>query len=334
MNLIHTKSPCCRGDIRHFGKRRRQCAVCLKTWRIRLKKRGRKRMRAPASLALRFINHELPTLRQLAKRKNHSKDYFQRRLVRSLESYLKRQSLASYELIGYDDPLILVADAMWHRIHGDEWTIYIALLKTIGGDKAMIMPPTIIPGHECTDGWLEKLARIEVPFLNRIKAVVCDGVPTLLVHAHRRGWLIQRCHFHLISSFQNYATTGPRSTNKQFAVTLMMKVKKIITTRDTKQLIELKQYFTNLLNNVKSRGLRRVINGLLRDLPQFRTYLDYPELNLPTTSNSAESAVQMIRDLLYRARGLNSPQALDSWIKALFLAKQTIVCNGNKSTKK
>src|SRR3990167_1503103 len=57
MKKLHAKSPCCRARVVKFGARRRQCAFCKKTWRLRKKKRGRSRLRGNSPLLLRFPNH-------------------------------------------------------------------------------------------------------------------------------------------------------------------------------------------------------------------------------------------------------------------------------------
>jgi len=41
MAPLHAKSLCCGAQVRRFGRRRRQCTLCKRTWRIRQKKRGR-----------------------------------------------------------------------------------------------------------------------------------------------------------------------------------------------------------------------------------------------------------------------------------------------------
>lgn len=329
---MHAKSPCCRGDIRRFGSRRRQCVLCRHTWRIRQKKRGRKRTRVSSDLAQRFLNHKLPSLRCLADQKRVGREYLRRRMERSLEHYLATTPV-SHDLLQGEEPLVMIADAMWHWIGHKKWTIYVILLKPLHCTTAVIMPVLLHPGHECDEGWRIALEGIGEDRLKLVVALVSDGVHTLLRHANRYGWHIQRCHFHLISSIQNYATTGPRSKNRAFAITLMNIVKELITTHDEKRVSEITESLRTLLLNLRSRGLRRVISGLLDNLPQFRTYLTYPELNLSTTSNAAESTIQMIRDLLYRTRGFNTPQSLGKWIRALFLAKPIIKCNGYKSTK-
>lgn len=331
MLIQHPKSPCCRASVQRFGKRRRRCGACHHTWRIRQKKRGRKRIRVSPDLAYKFLNHEISSLRCLARQRKVGREYLRRRLERSLDHYLATTHV-SYSLIKGSKPLVMIADAMWYWARDEKWTVYMILLKPLHCNTAVIMPALIYPGHECYDGWKIALESIEECRLKRVIALVSDGVNTLLQHATQYGWITQRCHFHLISSLQNYATTGTRSRNREFAITLMDTVKELITTHDEQRVAEIIESLTKLLLKLRSRGLRRVVSGLLKDLPQFRAYLTYPELNLPTTSNAAESSIQMIRNLLYRSRGFNTISSLQKWIRALFIAKPTIKCNGYKST--
>lgn len=55
MTPIHAKSPCCGALVRRFGKRRRQCTHCKRTWRVRKKKRGRKHTRHTEALLRRIL---------------------------------------------------------------------------------------------------------------------------------------------------------------------------------------------------------------------------------------------------------------------------------------
>lgn len=289
-------------------------------------------MRVHADLVKRFINKDTPSIRSLARQKPQSREYIRRRITRSLETLLSKTKFSD-KTLGTKGPLIMIADAMWYWIRKKKWTLYVILLKPIHGNSAVIMPVAVLPGHECADGWKTALDRLGKKRLNRVVALVSDGVSGLATYAKEHGWLTQRCHFHLLSSLQNYASTGSRSKNRPFAVYLTDTVRELVTTKDEQRVAALQQELQVLLGNLRSRGLKRVLNGLLMDLSHFRTYLDHPELNLPTTSNAAESAIQMIRDLLYRARGFSSVRSLKNWIRALILVRSTIVCNGHKSTK-
>jgi hypothetical protein len=229
-------------------------------------------------------------------------------------------------------PLVLVADAMWYRIAGEKFTVYITLLKAIDENKAFVLMPTIVPGHECTDGWREALWRIPPDVFPLIRAVVSDGVKSLHCVTSQFPWVHQRCHFHLLNSVQNYATTGPRSAQPELAAFLMKTAKTIIATTDKVELERTIETACRIFNTTRSRGVRRVFRGLIRDLPEFRAYLDQPEFRLPTTSNAAESVMQYMRDLLYRARGFRSQGSFTRWITALLYVNRWINCNGSSST--
>lgn len=332
MNSMHAKSPCCREGIRRFGERRRQCTKCGHTWRIRRKKRGRKRKRTTIDPIVRFLKHKVPSLRTAASLRARGREEIRRRYERSL-NYLLAHPPPLEDFIPDDAPLIIIADGIWLWVRGRKWTIYIVLLRSVRSDTAIILPPLVMKGHECGDGWRRALAAIGRERLNRVVALVSDGVWGLVNEAHERGWVIQCCHFHLLSQFQNYATTGPRSKHQAFAIALLRKAQEIVTTTSPRRLRKLRRYFQALARRSRSRGLRRISRGVLRDLDEFRSFLDHPELNLPNTSNAAESMIRQIRGLFYRTRGFRSSRSLNRWVRALSIVKPTIACKGKKSTK-
>ena len=77
-----------------------------------------------------------------------------------------------------------------------------------------------------------------------------------------------------------------------------------------------------------SRQLRPILRGFITHVNDFRTYLHHPELNLPRTSNSAESFIGCMEELLHRLRGVLSVDALEKWVEALVKYRQKIICNG------
>ena len=83
-----------------------------------------------------------------------------------------------------------------------------------------------------------------------------------------------------------------------------------------------------IMDETSSRVLRSVLSGFLTHYRDYRTYLVYPELYLPRTSNTAESLIGMIRSLCYRARGFRTIHALRAWIEALIKHRRTVRCNG------
>lgn len=325
MNIQHAKSPCCRATIQHFGKRRRRCSQCHKTWRIRKKKRGRKLKRTNEQLIVSYLQKRSPPLRISAHQKGRSKSRLQRELNRSLKKYIKEHGNDWLSLLKHRGKLIAIADAIWYRVHGQKYTIYIILLRPLNTNQAVICPPLTVVGHEGLLGWKAAFDGLPANLKTRIAGVVCDGAGSLVALIKFHGWIVQRCHFHLIAAVQNYLTTGPRSLNRKYACEVMGIVQKFLVSRKPESFLQKLEVVRQLS---RSRGLRRVLNGLILNYTDYHSYQKYPGLHLPATSNSAESCIQCIRDLMYRCRGFRSLAALQYWLTAIIIFKSTIRCNG------
>lgn len=337
MPIHYTNSPCCQGTIYRYGRRRRQCAICRKTWSVWQRPRGRKALAVDGTLATRYLARELPSLKVLARTDGCTTQAISARLTQSLVAYLAGAHLA-YEaelarLTAQRIPLVVVVDALWHHLEQQAWTTYLVLVKPITQDRAFILKPVISQGHECLSGWQETLGSIPPLIRGLIQGVVCDGGGPLNQALRAYPWITQRCHFHLLSQLQNYATTGSRSTDPAFSRYLMRQTHLVLRTTTS---AELNRGLANLRvaqAQTTSRGIRRVLRGLFRDLVEFRAYLQHPELNLPTTTNAAESTVQMVRDLLYRARGFRTATSYGRWITARLYLQKYIICRGNLQQK-
>ena len=333
MNTKHTKSPCCGASIQHWGNRRRACSRCHKTWRIRQKKRGRKSKRIDGKMVVKYLNKQLPPLRVLAQQRSCEKSVLQTKLQNSSKIYVQKNQEGWKRALRRSGDLLAVADAIWYRVAGQKHTIYVILLRPADSTRAIICPPLILPGHEDYLGWQQAFDHLPSKFKTRILALICDGGTGLILAARSRGWIIQRCHFHLISAIQNYLTTGPRSAQRAYALHVLQTVQGLLRTNKQKEVLLLLTELTEIRDQSTSRGLRRVLGGLLQNYSDYHRYLKYPQLNLPTTSNSAESFIQCIRDLMYRCRGFRSLTSLKCWLAASAIFKKTIQCNGKKPTK-
>ena len=328
MKKLHAKSPCCRASIQRFGQRRRRCSKCYQTWRIHKKKRGRKQKRANPDFILWYLQRNGPSLRTIAKQKGCGKDKIQVMLRRSLELYLKKNKKYWYKSLKGNDKLIAVVDAIWYHVKEEFYTIYIILLRPVKSNQAVICPPIIIQGREDFNGWKQALKSLPNSLEKRIIALVCDGATSLITLARLNKWILQRCHFHLIASVQNYLTTGPRSAQREYAFYVLGIVRELLKTNDPKKIQRLQRELWQIRLKSKSRGIRRVLGGLIKHYKDYHAYLNYPELNLPITSNSAESFIQCIRHLMYLCRGFRSYTTLNNWLTVLSLFKKTIRCNG------
>lgn len=328
MKKLHAKSPCCGAPIQRFGQRRRRCAQCHGTWRVHKKKRGRKRKRVNHNLVISYLERNIPSLRAIAKRKGCSKDSIQVMLRRSLELYVKQKKEQWWLSLKNSGSLIAIVDAIWYHVREEFYTIYIILLRPIKSTQATICPPVIIQGREDFNGWEEAFNSLPDILKKRIIALVCDGATSLVALARLKRWILQRCHFHLIAAVQNYLTTGPRSAHRDYAFYVLDTVRELLRTNDPKKVQKMRRKLREIRQASNSRGIRRVLGGLIKSYKDYRAYLNYPELNLPTTSNSAESFIQCVRDLMYRCRGFRSYTTLNNWLTALSLSKKTIRCNG------
>lgn len=320
MKTLHENSPCCQGLIRRFGKCRRQCAVCRRTWRVWKRKRGRDRLRPNTRLILNYLAGK-----RLSFKAGVNREFIRRRLNASLKQYLRQKSWNHPEI---NRPFIAIVDAMWHTVEKQACTVYFVLIRPVGSNQAWILPPIIIPGQESATGWQITLEQIPVDLRRHLRALVCDGYPHLVYLAKRQGLLVQRCHYHLIASIKNYVTIGPLSRNQTLGKMILTAVQTALATRDETILAETWDELWVLIKLVKSRELKARLRGFLIYINDFRTYQKYPELNLPTTSNAAESLIQCVRDLMYKARGFRTQTSFLNWIKAYCLFKQTIICNG------
>lgn len=320
MKKLHVKSPCCRGEIIRYGNRRRQCASCSKTWRVRKKKRGRDHLRINSQLILDYLNKKRSVFKTKA-----NQERFRYRLNLSLNYFLAH---TEWSHPPGDCPLITVVDAMWEIVEGIECTVYVILLRPVDSDQAWILPPVIVPEKESANGWEITLENIPTQLKKRIVALVCDGEPHLVFQAKQLGWLVQRCHFHLIASIKNYVTNNPLSRKRLLGKMVLEAAHIALSTQDETTLEQALDDLMLLSKLTKNKKLKSRLTGFVKHIDDFRTYLKYPKLNLPHTSNTVESLIQCLRDLQYRARGFRTAKSFIRWMKAICLFKKIMTCAG------
>lgn len=326
----HLKSACCRALVIRYGGKRRQCIKCRTTWTVRPKKRGRKPAKPPRGLIESYFVHDTPNVRSLARRLGCGRDRAQRLLMKSLVRHVSMHSSDWSKKIPRRGTLIVVADAIWHWLKDKKITIYILLLRPRKDAAALLCPPFFAFGHETAGGWRDALRSLPNQMLARIRGLVCDGHVALVAMGKRRHWKVQRCHFHLLANLQMYL--GPRQHPRTIAILSL--VRQLITTIDEPLITRTLARIGVLKSHSNSRGIRRVLSGLETNYRDFQTYLRYPKLNLPTTSNSAESCINGVRDLMRRCRGFRSLRALRLWVNGYMMWKKTIRCSGKHQQKK
>ncbi len=322
MKNIHAQTVCLRHSWYRFGSRRRRCRLCGKTWRPHPRRRGPKRKRAEISSAIRYLDNTLGSLRGAARSRKIPRETFRRRFAKSLDVFLHRARFAE---IPETEVLIAIADATGVRILGKQWTLYCILLRPIKTDYAVIVPPLLLPGREGSE-WRGVFKALDQRLQERICALVCDGNPRLLEVGKERGWVIQRCHFHLKAHLRSYLSWWSKGRSRIWALLAFFAIETALTTRDQTQLLRQEKVLEHLVPLLRSKKARWTIRHFLRACPQFRSYLLHPDLRLPTTSNAAESLIGLAKVHLRRTRGFTTRKALFRHIVAVFERKQTIHC--------
>lgn len=320
MITLHAKSPCCHSAVKRYGGRRRQCSRCGKTWRIRLKRRGPKLSRTPKFLLERVFNHGWP-LQACVRKRTISRASLAKRLRRALNIFINRPRSYHFRK---SERFILIIDAEWYRFKKEYWTAYFMAVKSVSADRATILDPILLPGKETLAPWEEVLLTIPHGLHSRIIALITDGFRGNRSLLKGKNWLIQRCHFHLLSAFQRYRGKRKKLKGRSAREELYQTAKLLLATIEPHRVKCLTSVMLKLVanNNLPVR-LRMTVNEFIRHLYDFHTYLRYPELHLPNTTNVMESINSMVRS---HTKRINNPSALRKWILATVRHHPKLVC--------
>jgi hypothetical protein len=227
-------------------------------------------------------------------------------------------------------PLIVLIDGLYFRFKGRPWVLYLMALKPCHQNRAVFLDPLLFPGREQIGCWTQTIGTIPVGAQKRIRALVSDQIRGITSLTSRKGWVLQLCHFHLISQLQ-----GNRGTRNRKIVGRTMREACYQLTRQALELPDgpkLERILGRLKQLVRqpsgARRTRMVVREFLRRTHQFRAYRKYPHLELPTTTGTVEAMGRIVRDLMRRTRSIRSPEALQLWATAMIRMHPEIMCNG------
>jgi hypothetical protein len=146
----------------------------------------------------------------------------------------------------------------------------------------------------------------------------------------RQGWIVQLCHFRLISQLQGSRGRRKRKlAGRPVRETLYRLTRQALELPDGARLQSVLKRLEGLVQKpMGSRVIRMVVREFLRRTEQFRAYRTYPELSLPTTTGTVEAMGRRVRDLMRQTRSIRSPQALQLWATALIRMRPRVMCNG------
>jgi len=315
------KSACCHAPVQHFGGRRRRCARCGRTWRIHLHRRGRKRARLLVSVVRHTIGER------------HALAYQRPGVGRSVAGQRKRFQRTLHRWLAHSQPpavppgpLILLIDAVWCTFAQRDWTLYLIAFKPLGESRAYFIDPCVLPGREAGRTWERVLHDVAPEVLTRVVAVVSDGFRGSHTLARRHQWLHQRCHFHLVAQLHERRGRHLRLVLTGTTRTLYDAIREVVATDSPRVLRRLQRQLRAAVARPECpRRVRLIVHGVLRHLAAFRTYQQYPQLGLPTTTNVVESMARRLRD---RIRTLRTPAALQRWAVAIIRLRPILKCNG------
>ena len=324
MNKKHEKSSCCRANVIRWNSKRRRCCACGKTWSVWKKRRGRKKKRTDTSLARAFLNREIASLSSVARKRGCSPARMQNTLKKSRDLFTESTPWQPVP----EGHLVMVADAVVEYIEGHWHTVYLMLVRAVCGTEAIILPPLIKRGTETAAGWKQAIDSLPETVEKRVVALVCDGHNGLTTEAKWRGWLLQRCHFHLLARIQSRRSRWKIARHKVEAEKIFHHVRPVLEHPDEHELTESLSILEEIGWTSTSPEIRKVLSGFVRNFGDYRLYLKRPDLHLPTTNNTAESLASSIANLKYRMRGFPTLNSFTRWIVALLKFKKKVACNG------
>lgn len=314
MVIEHAKSTCCKAKIIRYGSKRRQCTGCLKTWRIKPCKRGRKSQRIKSHFIKNIIEEGKKIKHLSSDKRTYERN--RKRFTKSLNAFVVKPRSCFIR----GKKLVLFVDAQWQRFEGEYWTLYFLAVKSIDSDKVSVLDPALFQGRESLKAWRSCICNLPSGIKKRIIAAVSDGFHGLDHFIITQGWIVQRCHFHLIKELQRRRSKHKSLPDKNIREAIYLSVRTLLNTTSDRGLNELIR-----LANRKDcpKKLRMLVHEFCRCKNMFRSYLYHPELCLPNTNNVMESIGSVVRD---KTRKLRTPKSWYKWAVATIRKHPKFVC--------
>lgn len=273
---------------------------------------------------LAFSSHE--SLRHRATRFGEGRESLRRRHAKQIDILLKKLPLPVVPA----GQTIAVIDGYQLFFGKQPWTLYLVLLRPINTTTAVVTEPLLLKGPETVHGWETAFAMLPDVVCANIRAIVSDGLPGIESYVHKHSWIFQRCHFHLLKML--HSLVGRRwhvVSSKNQRHDIYQKILIMLSSDDEEEVKFLFSYVNAFVQSQSCPrwfGLR--VRGFLKQLNAFRSYHKYPHLNLPNTTNAAESVCGRIADMVHQTRSFRNPQSFERWVKVYIRLMQPIQCNG------
>jgi hypothetical protein len=228
-------------------------------------------------------------------------------------------------------PLVLLADGLWFQFDGRPWVLYLTALKSCRRNSAVFLDPLLFPGKEGATGWRHAVSAIPPGPLHRIQALVADNLPGMRRLAHAHGGVLQLCHFHVLLKLQvrqrgvRYALRGGSVRDE-----IDQLIRRALYLAEGPRLQRYLACLRRLSHSdCGTARIQMAVREFLQGFHFYRSYLTYPELGLPHTTNAVESMGRILREMLRSSRAGSNPGSLLLWATALTRLRPTMTCNGH-----
>lgn len=282
-------------------------------------RRGRKSSRKQSGYLNKVFNDGFK-VRQLSLYSKLSSDTIYKRFAKNLDSTINRVRVVRIR----GTKLIILIDAKWQYFKKELWTMYFLAVKSTDSGTVTVFDPIIKQGKESAANWDEIINQMPPAIKKRVVTLVSDGIRGIETIATNNGWVIQRCHFHLLSALQRMrgkrASTHGRIIREEIYCTVKLA---LAVTSINKLFILCRRLDVLAKQEGCPRAMRMVVRDFLRRLSEFRSYLNYPKLNLPTTTNVMESINSYIGRI---AKTTNTPKSWHKWAIACIRFKSKFTC--------
>lgn len=323
MKKRHAKSACCHVRVIRYGNRRRQCVRCKQTWSIRKKKRGKKRLRKNYALITSTIGESLPAKAVWRRRTTISLPGLRKRIRYAVAAIAARPRHDRFHHRSY----VLVMDGLRFIFKDKPWTLYVIAAKPVTKNIAIFSDPVLIEGDEGARDWRRALDILPLSLIRRVSAMVSDGFQGSGRIARERGWIHQRCHFHLLYSLRN--RLGRRRSTvraRHIRETIYRAICNMITDPHTKKMGSYARVLYQCARDSRCpKTLIMIVRDFLREFHAFRSYLAYPHLHLPCTTGTIESMNKILRA---SCGTVNGPNALQKRAVVVIRLRRKLICNG------
>ena len=228
-------------------------------------------------------------------------------------------------------PLVLLADGLWFEFNGIPWVLYLTALKPCAGSVATFLDPLLLPGREGASRWQQAFQAIPSSAAQRIQAMVVDNLPGMQKIAGQRHWALQLCHFHLLLKLQaQRGRVRHRLRGGAVREEIQQLVRRSLELPDGRQLeANIKRLQRVSEGDCGTERMQTIIRAFLHDLPYYRSYLTYPHMNLPRTTNTVESMCRLLREMFRSSRAGSNPESVLLWATALIRLRPQVICNGH-----